>query len=207
MRVPEQGMLASLAFEHPMPKEVRKFGRVIDPTILQAGDLIFVSSYKPDYLSRQIAQYQAKLFEPEHARWEHVAISAGRFEICEAVSGGVQAVEYWRYMTGRHDIKVKRLRAADEATRARLAYYAATNVRTKYGYLTALNLGIALRNGNLWGTLPPRRTRGVICSQLYFEACMREGYLLASIPPEAACPAHLSMSPQLEDIPLQWVAI
>ena len=38
----------------------------------------------------------------------------------EAVPGGVKAVEYWSYMTGGYDIKVRRLRNASEATRARL---------------------------------------------------------------------------------------
>ena len=189
-----------------MPAAVRKFGRVIDPAILHAGDLIFVSSHKPDLFSRQITKHQARLFAPEHAKWEHVAISGGRFEICEAVPGGVKAVEYWSYMTGGYDIKVRRLRNASEATRARLAYYAATNVRTKYGYGNALNLGLALRGGNLWAEAP-LKTRGVICSQLFFEACMREGYLLANIRPEVACPAHLSISQLLEDVPLQWVKV
>jgi len=189
-----------------MPRAVRRHGRVIDPSGLEAGDLILISSKKPDWTARQIRSHQEIMFSDEHAKWQHVAISGGRFEICEASVTGVTASEYWKYMTGEYEIKVRRLRNADEATRNRLAYHAAKSVRRPYGFWTAYGIGRVLKGGDFWKK-SIFKSSGVVCSQLFFEACMREGYLLANIPPENICPAHLSMSNLLSDIHPEWVSV
>lgn len=109
-------------------------------------------------------------------------------------------------MTDAYNIKIRRLSAADEKTRSLIAYYAATGVRTQYGYFNLPSLMASLTSGKPWGGRF-RFSSGVVCSQLYFEACMRVGYLLNNIPPEHVCPAHLSQSALLEDIDLVWVAV
>lgn len=198
--------LAKLAFEHPIPREVRKHGQALDPAMLEPGDLILVSAKKPNVVGRLIRHHQSKLFNPEHSKWQHAAVSGGRFEICEATASGVRACEYWDYMTGAYEIRVRRLKDASADERSKLAYFAATNVRSSYGFLNALNLRAVFGNGDGWQR-PILKTKGVICSQLYFESCMRVGYLLEKIPPENVSPAHLSMTPLLEDVPLSWVSV
>ncbi|MEO0498544.1 MAG: hypothetical protein AAF141_14455 [Pseudomonadota bacterium] len=198
--------LAKLSFDHPIPARVRANGWALDPGMLEPGDLILVSSKKPNIVGRVIRYHQGKLFEPEHSKWQHAAVSGGRFELCEATATGVKASEYWGYMTGEYDIKVRRLLNADAEVRSKLAYYAATNVRSAYGYLTALNMRGVLGNADAWQR-PLIKTKGVICSQLYFESCMRVGYLLTNIPPENVSPAHLSMTPLMEDVPLKWAKV
>jgi hypothetical protein len=145
------------------------------------------------------------MFAPEHARWFHAAVSGGRFEICEATTRGVKAHEYWKYMTGDFDIKVRRLKA-DASVRSKLAYYAATNVNSHYGFLNLLSVGAFLKSGNAWQRLfiP---SSGVICSQLYFEASMRVGYLLCNVPKDTVCPAHLSLSEHLSDVEIPWIKV
>jgi hypothetical protein len=108
-------------------------------------------------------------------------------------------------MTDAYDVKIRRLSGADEKTRSMIAYYAATGVRTKYGYFNLPNLISSLTTGNPWAT-KFRFSSGVVCSQLYFEACMRVGFLLNNIRPEHVCPAHLSQSTLMKDIDLVWVA-
>jgi len=118
----------------------------------------------------------------------------------------VKAYEYWEYMTGEYEIKIRRLKGASEAQRSKLAYHAATYVSTHYGFLNIVNIADSLNSGDSW----KRRifaSKGIICSQLYFEAAMRIGYLLATIPAHSVCPAHLSMTPLLEDVPLSWVKV
>lgn len=198
--------LAKLSFEHPIPRKVRDHGRALDPAMLEPGDLVLVSAKHPDFFGRLIRYHQSKLFNPEHSKWQHAAVSGGRFEICEATRSGVKACEYWDYMTGAYDIKVRRLKGASADERSKLAYFAATNVRAPYSFLNAINMGAVLGNGNSWQR-PILKTKGVICSQLYFEACMRVGFLLDKIPPENVSPAHLSMTPLLEDVPLKWISI
>jgi len=204
--LPDAGGLSGLSFERPIPLEVRKFGQALDPNILEPGDLILVCRKTHNWTSQRITHYQSKMFPTEHARWYHAAVSGGRFEICEATVRGVKAYEYWSYMTGEYHLKVRRLKGADAATRSKVAYYAATAVQTSYGFLNLLNIVKAMNSGNSWGA-GARLSSGVICSQLYFEACMRVGYLLANVRPDVVCPAQLSMSMLLEDIPLSWVNV
>lgn len=200
------GELSGLSFDHAIPRDVRNYGRAIDPRILEPGDLILVSKAKKSWVSRTIHNNQLKMFPEEHARWHHAAVSGGRFEICEATVSGVKAQEYWAYMNGDYDIRIRRLRDANEAARGRIAYYAAINVGVRYGFGTILKARKSLSTGESW-----RRvvwwSKGVICSQLYFEACMRIGFLLNNIPPETVCPAHLSQSSLLEDVPIEWVKV
>lgn len=198
--------LAQLSFDHPIPALVRKYGFALDPSMLEPGDLILVSSKKPNVVGKIIRYHQGKLFDEEHAKWQHAAVSGGRFEICEATATGVKACEYWGYMTGKYDIKVRRLKNADRSTRNKLAFFAATNVRSSYGYLNALNMRAVFGSADAWQR-PLLKSKGVICSQLYFESCMRVGYLLANIPPENASPAHLSMTNLMDDIPLKWAKV
>lgn len=199
-------LTARLSDLFPIPHQVRKFGKPLNPDLLQAGDLILTCSGKPTFFGKLITKHQGKMFSPEHAKWQHAVVSGGRFEICEADTSGVTAKEYWAYMNGDYQLKVRRLKGADEATRNKIAYYAATHVGTKYSFLNAVNLRSFLGGTDAWQR-PGIRSSGIICSQLYFEACMRVGYLLANVRPEAVCPAHLSTSTLLEDVKVNWVDV
>lgn len=198
--------LSDLTFEEGIPKAVRDHGRALDLKLLKAGDLILFSKKKPSWINRSIINVQHQMFAPEHACWHHVAVSGGGVQITEATIWGVKAREYWPYMTGEYDIKVRRLKDATDGQRSRVAYFAATQVHTKYGFSNLIGIAKSLNSGNPWSS----RTlfsKGVICSQLYFEACMREGFLLARIPPQQVCPAHLSQSRQMDDVALSWVKV
>jgi hypothetical protein len=197
---------SEFTFDRGIPKTVRSHGRIIDPNLLEPGDLLLVCKKQPVWISRKIQQYQEEMFSPEHSCWHHAIVSGGGVEICEAMSTGVRAREYWDYMDGSYELKVRRLKNATPDQRNRLAYYAATMVKTRYGFLNLLGIRDALLGGGNW-----RRTifrsQGIICSQLYFEACMRISFLLVSIPQDRVCPAHLSASAQMEDIPLRWIPV
>lgn len=198
--------ISKLNFDRGVPKSVRSHGRVIDPTLLEPGDLLLVCKKEPAWISRKIQQYQEEMFDGEHACWHHAVVSGGGFEICEAMPTGVKACEYWHYMTGEYEIKLRRLKRATAEQRSLLAYYAATMVKTSYGFLTIFAIRDALSKGSNWKRTI-FRSKGIICSQLYFEACMRIGYLLVNIPQDRVCPAHLSASSQMEDLPLRWVPV
>jgi len=204
---PKTERLSNLSFDRPIPKAVRTFGKALDPKILLPGDLLLVAHKKPSWRSSSIVTQQSHQFADEHAKWHHAVVCGGGFEICEATtSGGVRAREYWDYMSPDYDLKLRRLKGATPAERSLVAYYAATNVRVGYGFLNLVGLALSLSGGNPWGR-GMSISSGVICSQLYFEACLRIGFVLASAPPEHVCPAHLSISPQMVDIQLAWVPV
>jgi uncharacterized protein YycO len=143
----------------------------------------------------------------EHAKWHHAAVSGGGVEVCEATLNGVCAREFWPYMDGENEIKVRRLNNASKADRAKVAYYAASQAGTYYGFL---NIVKSLKSINRWNFFQRGifNSKGVICSQLFFEACMRIGILLTpGISYELATPSHLSASNQMDDIEVDFVDI
>lgn len=198
--------LSNFSFERAIPKAVRQFGKAIDPKILEPGDLLLVAHKSPSWRSSIIVQQQSNQFPSEHARWHHAAVCGGGFEICEASFFGVKANEYWDYMNEKFDIRVRRLKYASPHERSLVAYYAAINVRKRYNFVNLLGMARYLSNGNAWDRRP-WASSGVFCSQLYFEACWRAGFLLAPISPEHVCPAHLSISPHMTDVELKWVPV
>jgi hypothetical protein len=108
---------------------------------------------------------------------------------------------------GEYDIRIRRLRGADAATRSLIAYYAASNASAGYGFTNLLNVWAFLRSGDGWRR-PRILSSGIICSQLYFEACLRVGYVLEkTVRAELVCPAHLSLSQLMDDVPLSWVPV
>jgi hypothetical protein len=198
--------IATDRFPSGIPSAVRRHGRVLDPSFLEPGDLILVALNQPGWLQRRIQRTQSRLFEWDHAQWHHALVSGGGAEDCEALLSGVVASQYWNYMAGAHKFKVRRVKNATSEVRTRIAYYAATMARTSYGFGAILPIKNAFDDNDPW---KPSifRSRGVICSQLYFEACMRAGILLAAIPPDRVSPAHLSASIQMDDGPLQWLEL
>lgn len=176
------------------------------PELLEAGDLLFVAHKEPGWISRRIQQSQGELFDWQHARWHHVVVCAGRTEVCEALLRGVKARQYWCYMDGKYDLKVRRLKEARPEERTKVAYHAATMTKTAYGFGNLLAIARYFSSNDPWKR-SMLRSRGVICSQLYFEACMRVGILLAQLPPDRVSPAHLSASDQMVDVPLRWLSL
>mgnify|MGYP000887221514 CR=1 FL=1 len=93
-----------------------------------------------------------------------------------------------------------------EAERLRIAFYALKNLGRRYGHRDALAIGVDLAKG-LWnkGALATNRFI-VICSQLYFDAYLDVTHRrLASCPTESpTTPAHLSATPDLLDVAVEW---
>ena len=194
-------------YDKPIPRVVRKHGKIVDPSVLEAGDLILSCNNTPSWISKKIQQYLLGLYDWDHSKWHHAIVSGGGIEVCEATVKGVRANEFWHYMDGNHEIKIRRLKTADSTNRAKVAYFAASEVGTAYGFINILKTARAIGKNNFLekGIF---NSKGVICSQLYFEACMRVGILLIpGITQNVATPAHLSASQQLEDVPFDWVMI
>lgn len=193
-------------FSSGIPAAVRKHGRALNPTSLEPGDLILVAKRRPGWLSRHIQKAQASLFDEVHSRWHHVAISGGGTEVCEALISGVKPRQYWHYMTGEYDLKIRRVTTATAEERTKAAWFAGTKARTPYGLGSLFSIRKSLNDNDPWKRTIIR-SRGVICSQLYFEAWMMVGFLLANLPSHRVCPAHLSASTLMHDVAQDWVTL
>jgi hypothetical protein len=193
-------------FPSGVPSAVRRHGRVLDPSFLEPGDLILVAQTTPNWLQQRIQRTQAQLYPWDHAQWHHALVSGGGTEVCEAILTGVVPCQFWKYMAGKHQFKVRRIKNAPSETRTKVAYYAATMARTSYGFSAIFPIRSAINDNDPWKR-SIFRSSGVVCSQLYFEACMRAGILLASMPPDRVSPAHLSASKEMDDVPLRWIEL
>src|SRR6266446_4080939 len=76
----------SVRVDRELPKEARVWGRIIDLSELEPGDLLL---FRPvgdsDSISRAIVEAQSNIFQKRHAQWTHAAVYLGDDEhICEA---------------------------------------------------------------------------------------------------------------------------
>jgi uncharacterized protein YycO len=193
--------------DRPIPIATREYGKIVNPSLLEAGDLMLICNKRPEWISIQIQKYQEKIYNREHAKWHHAVVSGGGVEVCEATISGVCTREFWPYMNGENEIRIRRIRGASKADRAKVAYYAASQAGSNYSLFNLFKTWQSLYS---WNFLKKSiiNSKGFICSQLYFEACMRIGVLLTpGISYDLATPSHLSASSQLEDIEVEFVDI
>jgi hypothetical protein len=85
--LPTAGTAGKIRFESELPKEAWAWGRIIDVSDLEPGDLPLFRTLEEhsDAVSRAIVETQRKTFAPRHAQWTHAAVYLGDGEhICEA---------------------------------------------------------------------------------------------------------------------------
>lgn len=194
------------SYEIPLKKAIRLNNQALNPAQLKPGDLILIHKKKPKLISKIIIWTQ-RVFAPEDAKWHHVVVSGGGFEICEATFfSGVKCKPYWKYMDGNYDIRVRRLPGIDDTLRYRMAYYAASYSKESYNYLQAA--GIFTNQKRDWRSSLPFYSRGIICSGLFVTCCLRVGKLICShTSKDRIVPAQLSATDQLEEVDVDWLSL
>jgi len=209
--------------DRELPAEARKWGRVLDMSSLEAGDLILTRPFGPelDKISQAIVDAQISAgFHPRHAQWTHAAVYLGDDEhLCEAnfkvpgYSAGVMVRSAFTYCDGCYAIRARRPRNMDQKQRLRIAIGALVNIGKSYSFLELIQFGRAAYSGKgLWSTMPrgPRfNVRALLCSTLYQDA-YNFAFQGTTIRMGSLCtPAHLSASSDFEadDPPLRWLEI
>ncbi|MCH7693776.1 MAG: hypothetical protein IID50_10070 [Proteobacteria bacterium] len=193
----------------PLPRRVRKFGRYPNFADWHPGDLLlFHKSEKPSLVSKLIIKAQESSFDFEHARWHHAAVYVGDGFLCEAnIFPGVQYRPIHDYV-GKHCIRVRRDFALAEGEGFKLAIRSLTRLRETYGVLTALGLGLKALRGFWLPTTLALDSQGVICSRLYDIAYMAAtGRTISYTGGRPIIPADLSLTGNLEDVPVYWLEI
>jgi hypothetical protein len=212
---------AQVQVDRELPREARDWGRILDVSELEPGDLLLFRQVEPDRISRAI--HDAQLdggFHNRHAQWTHAAVYLGDDEhVCEAnfkvpgFSNGVIMRSIHCYCDGHHAIKARRPRNMSAKQRLRIALGALTNLRTPYSAAQLWQFGKAAYSGKgFWNSAqrgPGIRMSALVCSTLYQDAynfafrgnTVRMGSLCT--------PAHLSASQDFEqnDMPLNWLEI
>jgi hypothetical protein len=220
--LPAAPSLRAVQIDRELPPQARKWGRVLDLSGLEAGDLVLTRLVDPasDAISRAIAHAQeAGGLHPRHAQWTHAAVYLGDDEhVCEAnfkIAGhrsGVFIRSVFEYCDGSHAIRARRPRGMSQQQRLRIAIGALTNLGSGYSFLQLWQFYRAASTGSFWESArrgPRIRTRALVCSTLYQDA-YNFAFQGSNVRVRSMCtPAHLSASSDFEaaDPALGWLDI
>jgi hypothetical protein len=222
--VPSAPPQRDVRIDRQLPPQARKWGRVLDLSQCESGDLILTRPADPktDHISRAITKAQVNGgFDLEHAQWTHAAVYLGDDEhLCEATfktpgyRAGVIIRSLFEYCDGTYAIRARRPKSMAAKDRLRIAIGALTNLGSSYSVLQIIQFGTAALSGRgFWGGTQARgpriKMRALVCSTLYQDAynfafrgnTVRMGSLCT--------PAHLSASPDFEEVDpqLSWLRI
>lgn len=151
--------------DRELPQEARSWGRILDLTHLEAGDLLLFRNVPPhiDRVAKAIVSAQSKggLHE-RHAQWTHAAVYLGDGEhVCEANFGlagfprGVIMRSAHCYCDGTYAIRARRPRNMDERQRLRIALGAMSNLGKGYSLGQIFSFWSAARTGRgFWSSTP-----------------------------------------------------
>lgn len=211
-----------IRIDRELPEEPRKWGRIIDLSALEPGDLLLFRQIDlaADTISSRIVQRQIDGgFPQRHAQWTHAAVYLGDGEnICEAnfkVPGqrdGVALRSAYSYCDGNYAIRARRPRNMTPQQRLRIAIGALTNLGKSYSFIQIVKFAKAANGGRFWNALargPQRPPQAFVCSTLYQDAYnfafQGGGIRLGTL----CTPAHLSASADFEnnEPALRWLEI
>ncbi len=191
-----------------LPSKVREFALFPNIEDWLPGDLVLAAQVKPDWIHRQIAEAQLRSgFAAEDARWQHAAVYMGDGFLSEAGTSGVRYASISNYV-GEHLIRVRRDPSLNGDERWRLAIQAVVRLGERYGFRRVFSI---YRNSfsKSWrlalGAQFYKKSRSVICSQLYADAfSVVTGRLLWPYVNTPITPATLSLTQVLSDVQLHW---
>lgn len=191
-----------------LPAKVRKFGRVPEFEKIEPGDVVLTEPIKRGVISTiiQAAQKTAG-FDYAHARWTHAAVAVDDRFVIEANVPGVVLSDLLDRATSFR-IRVRRPYHLSQIQRYRLALQASNTLRRRYSLFTALAVGRASLVGLMNHSTLLNYGRGTICSKLYSDCYLRvSGNRALTDNPYVVTPAHLSMSAELQDVRIGWLAL
>jgi cell wall-associated NlpC family hydrolase len=220
--LPSAAPAGTIRIDRELPKAARDWGRIIDFTALEAGDLLLFRpvNLAADSISRRIMQPQDDGgLHQRHAQWTHAAVYLGDGEhICEAnfkVPGqpdGVTLRSGFEYCDGGYAIRARRPKNMTPQQRLRIAIGALTNIGKSYSFWQIVKFAKAAAGGGFFrylGRGPKNPAQAFVCSTLYQDA-YNFAFQGAGVRMGSLCtPAHLSASSDFEqnEPNLQWLEI
>ncbi len=225
---PDAAVTGKIRVDFELSEGPRKWGRILDLSALEPGDLLLFRPTKPstDSISENISKAQlAAGLHVRHAQWTHAAVYLGDGQnVCEAnfkspgQKDGVVIRSVFDYCDGTSAIRARRPKNMTPQQRMRIAIGALTNLGKGYDFRQIVNFAVdASRQGwlvrlkGVFGSsdgprLPPQ---SFVCSTLYQDA-LTYASKGNSVRLGALCtPAQLSASDDFEwnDPPLNWLEI
>jgi len=226
--LPDTAVTGRIRIDFELSEGPRKWGRILDLSALEPGDLLLFRPTSPntDSISRRIAQAQLSAgLHIRHAQWTHAAVYLGDGQnICEAnfkspgQKDGVVIRSVFDYCDGMSAIRARRPKNMTPQQKIRIAIGALTNLGKGYSFNQIVNFavdasqeGLLNRFKGIFGSSPGPRPppQSFVCSTLYQDA-LTYASRGNSVRLGALCtPAQLSASGDFEinDPPLNWLEI
>jgi hypothetical protein len=226
--LPDAEVTGRVRIEFELGEGPRKWGRILDLSALEPGDLLLFRPIAPntDSISQRITQAQLSAgLHIRHAQWTHAAVYLGDGQnVCEAnfkspgQKDGVAIRSVFDYCDGTSAIRARRPRNMTQEQRIRITIGALTNLgkgysfdqivgfavdASKAGWLSQLKGVFGLQRG----LRPPPQS--FVCSTLYQDALTYASRGTSVRLGTLCTPAQLSASGDFEnnDPPLSWLEI
>ena len=191
------------------PEYLRNFGKFPNIEDWLPGDVVLVSSVKPDWVTRKIIETQSRSYDPDHARWQHAAIYMGNGFLAEATTRGVKYHSVQNYV-GHYYLQVRRNPNLTADQRWLVAIEAGVRLREAYRYADIFTI-YRRSFPKLSRQIRPNvmiQASSVICSQLCQDAHAKvTNRLIVSLAVNPVVPAALSQTEMLNDVRTCWCAI
>jgi hypothetical protein len=216
---PEMGAATTISAPRAFHPEVRAFGKLVDCTALQPGDLLLSQDLHPEEVSKLIAKVQLNGgYSKLDAQWTHAAMYLGDGEnVVEATfdnlfsSGSVRITSLDDYCTGKYALRFRRSKHVRSIqTGWYLCIRALTRLKQPYSFAHAAKLwwDVVIRKSGFYDHESQRPTsKAVICSTLYSDAHNEATRQRLGEIGGVCVPAWLSVSDELNDVAVGWAKI
>gem|GEM_PF-1993597 len=193
-----------------LPTKTREFGFVPDLAKCMPGDLVLFRDAAPSRASQLIARAQSGAeFASEHSAWIHAEIFLYEDFVVEAVPRhGVRTRTLYSDIPQRI-LRVRRKSGLADTDRYQIALRALRMLGTRYATISAFKMGLRMAKG-LWDANGSFESQSsIICSKVYFDAYadITRAFLRNCPVGDAVLPAHLSATPDLEDVEVGWLQL
>ena len=216
---PEAIALREVIVDRALPLGTRRFGKLVDTSGLQAGDLVLTRDAQDrDRTSKIIAQIQREGgYSLADARWVHAAMYLGDgANVVEATidhpltGGDVRITNLDEYSDGSNALRFRRPKyVVKEQDGWRMCIRALSRLGEPYDLLQAVKLWIRVRI-NQRGFFEAKKeatSAAVVCSTLYADSYNQALRRSLGESNGICVPAWLSLSKEFDDVKVSWLKI
>lgn len=216
--LPSDEPAGDIRVEDAIPVKTRSFGKLIDTSALQPGDLLLARDADGgrDLVSKLITDVQMRGgYASRDARWTHAAMYTGDgLSVVEAtfdniLGGDVRMTTLWEYCQGTSILRIRRpVFIRRDLERWKLCIRALARLKNDYKFWDCIQMWFAVK----WfrktlGEIERKASAAVICSTLYADAFSEATGRTLGERAGACVPAWLSASSAFAEVETKWLKI